>query len=71
MRGMKTKLLRAIAAEDRRRERDEKREERRRRRQHDRRDAAAAAAAAPDCQVRDEPMRFSRMDNRLGGGCDG
>jgi hypothetical protein len=53
---MKTKLLRAIAAEDRRRERDEKREERRRRRQHDRRERRGiAATAVPDCQGRDEP----------------
>ena len=45
MRGMKTKLLRMIAAEERRRERDEKREERRRRRLA--RGEAHGAASAP------------------------
>jgi hypothetical protein len=50
MRGMKTKVLRAMAAEDKRRERDEKREERRRRRLHrnrERRDATSTTMQAP------------------------
>jgi hypothetical protein len=53
---MKTKVLRAMAAEDKRRERDEKREERRRRRLHrnrERRDATSTAS--PGCQVGDDP----------------
>jgi hypothetical protein len=56
MRGMKTKVLRAMAAEDKRRERDEKREERRRRRLHrnrERRDAMSTAP--PGWQVGDDP----------------
>jgi hypothetical protein len=49
---MKTKLLRAIAAEDRRRERDEKRAERRRRRQQHRRERMGAVSTAePDGQT--------------------
>jgi hypothetical protein len=54
MRGMRTRLLRTIAAEDRRRERDEKREERRRRRRlrrsghHDGAGAPMADAETPD-----------------------
>ncbi len=47
MRGMRTKLLRAIAAEESRRERDQKREERRRRRQHRRRERVGAVSGAP------------------------
>jgi hypothetical protein len=45
MRGVRTKLLRTIAAEEKRRERDEKREERRRRRLH--RGEPDGAASAP------------------------
>jgi hypothetical protein len=52
MRGMRTKLARAIAAEERRRGRDEKREERRRQRQHRRRARGdAASTVLPDCRV--------------------
>ncbi|MEA2617223.1 MAG: hypothetical protein QOE72_3006 [Chloroflexota bacterium] len=49
---MKTKLLRAIAAEDRRRERDEKRAERRRQ-QHRRERMGAVSTAEPDGQTQD------------------
>jgi hypothetical protein len=58
MRGMKTKVLRAMAAEDRRRERDEKRdekrEERRRRRLHRNRDRDAMSTAPPGSRVADD-----------------
>jgi hypothetical protein len=58
---MRTKLLRAMAVEDRRRERDEKREERRRRRRHRRLERQdAISTAVPDCQVRDDPGAVQR-----------
>jgi hypothetical protein len=63
---MRTKLLRAIAAEDRRRERHEKREERRRRRRQEREyrcweRQGAVSTVLPDRQVGDDPTRLSRM----------
>jgi hypothetical protein len=53
---MKTKVLRAMAAEDKRRERDEKREERRRRRLHRNRERQdAMSTTPPGCPVGDDP----------------
>jgi hypothetical protein len=61
VRGMKTKLLRAMAAEDKRRARDEKREERRRRRLHHHRECQdATSTAQPGCQVGDDPDAIRR-----------
>jgi hypothetical protein len=56
MRGMRTKVLRTIAAEDRHRERDEKREERRRRRRLRRTEQHRATSALPaDSEMHDHP----------------
>jgi hypothetical protein len=61
VRGMKTKLLRAMAAEDKRRERDEKREERRRQRLHRHRECQdATSTAQPGRQVGDDPDAVQR-----------
>jgi hypothetical protein len=58
---MRTKLLRAMAVEDRRRERDEKREERRRRRRHRRLERQdAISTAPPDGQVDGDPDTVQR-----------
>jgi hypothetical protein len=64
MRGMKTKVLRAMAAEDKRRERDEKREERRRRRLHRHRECQdAISTAPPGCHVGDDPGAVQTSKN--------
>jgi hypothetical protein len=55
MRGMRTRLLRAIAAEDRRGERDEKREERRRQRRLRRSERQGSASTPPVSAEMDEP----------------
>jgi hypothetical protein len=52
MRGMRTKLARAVAAEERRRERDEKRDERRPGRQGPPRPCSGAASTPlPGCRA--------------------
>jgi hypothetical protein len=55
MRGMKTKLLRMIAAEEKRRERDQRREERRRRRLHRGEQHGAADALPAGATIHEDP----------------